>query len=350
MSEGAGRVALVTGAGGFIGGRLAARLAERGWRVRALVRDAQRLDDGFRGTVEVHVGDLGDGRALRGAVRGAAVVFHCAANVRTWDSAPAYYRANVEGTRNLLAALDEEAGGAGRLVHLSTVDVYGFPQVPCDERAPTPPTGFAYGDSKREGEALVRAWAEARGRACVVLRPGNVFGPGSPFARRIGEALRSGIMLTVDGGRAHAGIIDVDNLVDHLLWAAESARAPGNCYNARDPHDARWAQVIAAFRAGLGVRGRVIDLPFGLADALGAGMQGLWRVVAPAREPPLHRLLVRVLGRTCGHSAARLHADGAPPGRIGFEESMRRSVRWVLEREARGAGAARHGTGEGASR
>ncbi len=346
MSE-AGGQALVTGASGFIGGRLAVRLLEEGRDVRVLARDPARLPAALHGRVAVHVGDLGDAAALREAVRGAAVVFHCAANVRTWDSAGAYYRANVEGVRNLLSALEDSPGEPARLVHLSTLDVYGFPVAPCDERSPTPPTGFGYGDSKREGEALVRAWGEASGRPFAILRPGNVFGPGSPFARRIGHALRSGIMLAVDAGRAHAGTLDVDNLVDCLLWAARSPRASGRCYNVRDDHDATWARVLEAFRAGLGRRGRVIDLPFGVADRLASSLEVLWRAVPGRPEPPLHRLLVRVLGRTCGHPTARLRADGAPPGRIGFDESMQRSVRWMLAQEA---GEARAPRGESVSR
>ncbi len=332
MNGGASRrVALVTGATGFIGRRLAERLVEDGWAVRVLVRNRAGLAPELRHAVEVVVGDLGDEQALLEAVRGVTVVFHCAANVSTWDAARAYYAANVLGARNLVNAIKKAEGGQTRLIHVSTLDVYGFPSEPCDEASSSKPSGFGYGDSKRVGEGVVRDLCGESGIPYVIVRPGNVIGPGSQFITRIGAELASGLMLVVDKGRANAGLVYVDNLVDYMLWAARSEKAIGQCYNVRDSYDVTWAEFVARFRGAIKGRGVVLNLPFWAADAAARLLEAIWRAFMPAREPLLHRLLVRIFGRTCGHSAEKIRRDSTLTGKIGFDEAMERSVRWFLD-------------------
>lgn len=328
LSEGG--TVLVTGATGFIGRRLAERLVTEGHRVRLLVRGSDKVAPELRRAAEIVVGDLADLDALRRAVQGASVIFHCAANVNTWDRWEAYYATNVAGVRNLLDAVVAEKVAVTRLVHVSTVDVYGFPLEPCDERRQPVPGGFGYGESKWLGESIVSEQCAAAGIPYTIIRPCNVIGPGSQFIERIGAELKSGLMLKVDGGRANAGLVYVDNLVDHLLWAACSDKARGQCYNVRDDYDVTWADFIAKLRQGIRGRGIVINLPFWLSDVAARVIEAVWRLLLPSREPLLHRLLVRIFGRTCGHDAAKIRRDAALVGQVGFDEAMERSIRWLL--------------------
>ena len=144
-------VALVTGATGFIGRRLAERLVEDGWSVRLLVRNPDRLAVSLRSACDVVVGDLLDDDAVSRAVRLTNVIFHCAANVNTWDTWESYYAVNVQGVKNLMNAIIRENSGLSRLVHLSTVDVYGFPVAPCDETCQTTGADFGYGKNQAAG-------------------------------------------------------------------------------------------------------------------------------------------------------------------------------------------------------
>lgn len=322
--------ALVTGATGFIGGHLARRLLQEGWPVRLLVREPGRLPAELRAGCDVVAADLRSAPSLSAAVRGVDVVFHCAANVRTWDAWPAYFDVNVAGVRNLLDAIAREGRGLARFVHFSTVDVYGFPRCACDEACPTPPSPFGYGETKRQGEAVVRELCARAAIPFCILRPANVIGPGSQFIHRIGTALRSGVMLTIDGGRANAGLLQVENLAQWAIWAACAPAAAGATYNVRDGFDATWKEFIVALRSGIRGRGIVVDLPFAVGDGIGAAMEAAHRALLPAREPVLHRLLVRIFGRTCGHSASRLHADSGTCGAASLDRAMPRSVEWFL--------------------
>lgn len=328
MSDSKENTALVTGATGFIGGHLANRLLREGWRLKLLVRTPDELSAGLHSKAEVITGALEDRDALVRAVQGVAVIFHCAADVHTWDSWPAYHSANVEGVQNLLDAIASHNPQLSRLVHVSTVDVYGFPEIPCDEQGKQQVTGFGYGDSKILGEQKVREFCTAKGIPYTVIRPGNVIGPGSQFIDRIGAELVSGLMLKVDGGRVNAGLVYVENLLDDLLWAAQSDQANGQCYNVRDDYDVTWAQFIARFRAGIYGHGWVVSLPFWAADAAARICSLAWRIFLPGREPLLHPLLVRVFGRDCGHDAGKIRRDRGQAERIGFEEAMIRSIRW----------------------
>jgi nucleoside-diphosphate-sugar epimerase len=317
---------LVTGATGFVGRRLAETLVGAGARVRLLVRRVEHLDRRLGSACEIVTGALGDAEALGRAVSGVSTIYHCAANVRTWDSRAAYHEANVVGVERLLEAIQSSNPSLGRLVHLSTFDVYGFPDMPCDETCDTHGGGFGYGETKLLGEALVRQ----AGVPFTIIRPGNVIGPGSEFIRRIGNALRSGVMLTVSGGHSHAGLVDIDNLIGYLIWAADARPAVDQTYNVRDEFEITWAEFIAAFRPMIDGKGIVIDLPFPAADALARSLEILHHALRLKSEPLLHRLLVRIFGRTCGHSAEKIRLDSgiAPP--VGSAESLARSAAWFL--------------------
>ena len=159
---------LLTGATGLVGSRLLPRLAQDGFECRALVRGDVALPAGTTGVR----GDLADPGTLRAAVEGVEAVVHLAALFRTDDEA-AIWRANLEGTRNLVAAVQEHAPGA-RFVMSSTGNVYDAdatrPALETDACSPT----AAYPASKVAAEQLLRdsnlTWA--------VLRLPFVYGEG----------------------------------------------------------------------------------------------------------------------------------------------------------------------------
>lgn len=319
---------VVTGATGFIGARLAERLIEAGQRPRLLVRDPARLRPGLQAGADIIIGDLTDPASLIPALRGAGALFHCAANVSTWDKWSAYEQVNVQGVRNLLSALEHAGGLQKRLIHLSSMDVYGFPETPQNESAPATGGLFGYGRSKARGEGLLRDEAARSNLDYTIFRPGNVIGPHSQFIRRLGDELRASLMLKINHGRADFGFLYIDNLIDTLLWAVQTPTTSGQCFNIRDPLNIDWARFLADLKTGIKGRSLVLDMPFTLSDLAARVMELPWRVLPLQGEPLLHRMLVRIFGRTCGHDVSRLAKAGAPLGRIGYEEGMSRAIAW----------------------
>lgn len=151
-------------------------LLDGGWRVRALIRGTAPTLDGL--AIERVAGDLFD-PGLTAAMRGCDAVFHLAATYSLWrrDRA-AVMRANVDGTRALLAAA--RAAGVPRIVHTSSVAAIGVRPdgLPADETYQSPPQALigAYKHSKYLAECEVRIAIEA-GQDVVIVNPTTPIGP-----------------------------------------------------------------------------------------------------------------------------------------------------------------------------
>src|SRR5437879_5045177 len=168
---------LVTGASGFLGGRLAQVLAARGETVRILARATSDLHHLAYLPIEIVQGDLAATASLAAAVRGVTHIYHCAACSTDWAADDVFYAASVAGVRNLLDAA-VHVSSLQRLLHVSTTDVYGYPVEPCDESYPLTDVGLPYNRTKCQGEKCV--WqASRRGLPVTVVRPATIYGPRS---------------------------------------------------------------------------------------------------------------------------------------------------------------------------
>ena len=206
----------VTGATGFIGKALAARYRADGWEVAGVDLAA----DPAAGVV---AGDVAERGSWQDAAAGADLVIHTAAFVGMRATGlEEVWRANVVGTRNAVEAA-ERAGA--RLVHFSSVTVFGADfEDGVDETAPVRITGLPYADTKIASEQLVlQAHLEGRVRATVV-RPGDVYGPGSrAWALVPYELLRKRRFVLPAGGRGIFSPVYIDDLVEGVVRAARRA-------------------------------------------------------------------------------------------------------------------------------
>jgi acetylornithine/succinyldiaminopimelate/putrescine aminotransferase/nucleoside-diphosphate-sugar epimerase len=328
-------VCLVTGASGFIGGRLAQRLVADGHQVRCLVRassDATQLE---RLGVEIAVGDLGSERSLARAVEGCNYVFHCGALVSDWATMQEITQTNVHGTRSLL----EAAAGASveRFVHFSTTDVYGHPNAngaPTEEMHAA--SGFSnwYAQSKLLAEAEVRRAEAERSLQAVILRPATVYGPGSrEVVGEIARAIRSRQMLLVGGGRAVAGLCYVDNLIDAAVLALHHEAAPGQAFNVSDGLDVTWRQFTDGLAEGLGCAKVRWSVPYWAASGVGFSLEHgyrlLRRTTGLSAPPLLSRQAVQVLGRNQDFSNRRARETLGWEPRVDYATGMRETVAWL---------------------
>jgi len=171
--------AFVTGATGFIGASIVRELLKDGIAVRALVRPGANLHNLAGLPVELLQGDLLDRTSLENGCAGCNWVFHAAADYRLWARTPQeMYRANVDGTRNLLeAAL---TSGAERVVYTSSVGTLGNPGdgTPGNEQTPVSLSDMV-GDYKKS-KFLAEREAEKfvdRGLPLVIVNPSTPVGP-----------------------------------------------------------------------------------------------------------------------------------------------------------------------------
>ena len=175
----------------------------------------------------VVAGDISVPGDWQAAAAGCDIVIHTAALVGMPSDESSFWAVNVRGTRLALEAARD--AGARRFVQLSSVVTFGldFPD-DVDERWPVRPTGVAYVDTKIAAEQVVLQ-AHAAGEIDVtVIRPGDVYGPGSrPWTILPLELLRTRRFALPEGGRGIHSPIYVDDLVTGIISAAESEAAAG---------------------------------------------------------------------------------------------------------------------------
>jgi len=252
MSE--SRRILVTGAGGFIGGRMvevmhhlgagAVRGGMRRWATGARIG---------RLPVEMVRCDIRDQAQVKDALDGVTHVVHCAVGEHS---------STVEGTRILLRGARE--AGIERFVHLSTIDVYGVPSGSVDETHDLRVTGRAYGDSKIEAEKACREAADG-GLPVTILRPTLVHGPFSAtwtiaYAHRL---LRRPWQIVEADAQGTCNLVYVDDLVAAVLAAFEADTAPGEAFNINGPERPTWHEYFTALNEALGLPLLVAANPMG---------------------------------------------------------------------------------------
>ncbi len=251
----AGRKVLVTGATGFIGGRLVERLVlEHGAEVRALVRNLAGAGRLARFPLRVLHGDVTNPSDLKEAIQGCEVVFHCAYGTSGSQKHRAWV--NVEGTRQVLAAA--RAAGVARIVYLSTLMVYGrTADGDLDETAPRRRFGNPYSDSKLAAERI----ALASGLPVAVLQPTAVYGPyGGVWTEAVLRTLRTGRQILVDGGRGLANAVYVDDLVSAMLLAAVKEGAVGEAFLISGEEPVTWKEMFGRFERMLGGERRTVEM------------------------------------------------------------------------------------------
>jgi UDP-glucose 4-epimerase len=246
------RLALVSGAGGFIGARLTAALVARGWRVRAFVREGRRA--ALPSAVEIATGDIRDAAAVAACARGADVVFHLAGkahDLAEWHDTGEHHDVTVGGTSNVLAGA--AAAGVTRVVFFSSLAVYGAwsDRVRDEEDECRPVT--PYGVAKLAAERLLFERGPRAGVAVVTLRPAMVYGPGCKGnLPRMIRMIDRGWFPPLPKTGARRSLLHVNNLVDAAILAADHRAAAGRTYIVTDAraYSAREMQTLIARALG----------------------------------------------------------------------------------------------------
>jgi nucleoside-diphosphate-sugar epimerase len=234
---------LVTGAGGFIGGRIVEVLHHLSvGPVRAGVRRWSTAARIGRLPIEIVHCDTHSAESVRSAMKDVRAVVHCAR-----DS-----NGKVDGTRIVL----EEAQRAGveQVVHLSSVAVYGHQAGSLSEANAVSPGSDAYGLSKAETEELCEAYGQ-KGLGITVLRPTIVYGPHSglwtvEFAQRL---LTGEWFLPEKYTQGTCNLVYVDDLVRAVVLSLQTNRAVGQTFIINGAERPTWNQYFHALNDALGL-------------------------------------------------------------------------------------------------
>ena len=309
------RLVAITGATGFLGRYIVRACASRGWRVRILARRAVDHPQLADLQLDVVPGDLSDKQALRALVDGADSVIHAAGLIKAANAA-AFEAVNVEGTANLVRAM-EEREVAARVVLVSTM-------------AAREPRLSSYARTKRAGEDLLVARIGSR---CdwTIVRPCAIYGPWDRETLALFRAIDYHIFLQpriADGRIAIIHAVDAASAI-----AALCEDGPARCvFELTDERTQgySWEEIVRTAETALDSRALVIRLPQWAVQAAAAVSLAAARVL---RRTPM---FTPEKAREILHSDWSSRDECQPPRTlwrpaIGLAQGFRDTVSWYRE-------------------
>lgn len=309
----------VTGARGFMGQALVKRYRELGAEVRGLDVTA---DPGM-GVVS---GDVARPDEWEQAVQGSQLLIHTAAIVTNNVAREKAWRVNVLGTRRVLEAARQ--AGVQRFVHISSLAAMRYITADrADETAPVMPTGNPYVDTKIAGEQTVLAAHAAGEMACTIVRPSDIYGPGSrPWTVVPVQMIQKGLFLLPAHGQGVFRAIYIDDLVDGVLLAAEKDEALGQIFILGGENTITCQEFFSYYYRMLNKQ-----TPPMLSTPLAVIIAEIGRLLFTllGRQTELGRGAMEMLSKKSTVSNAKAHRLLGWHPRVGLEEGMRRTEAWL---------------------
>ena len=311
----------ITGASGFIGRALARYYREQGAAVCGIDFNA----DPEWGVV---AGDLAEPETWCDHLQDVDLVIHTAAIVSNTASMDLAWRVNVKGTVDLLNACAD--AGVKRFVQLSSVAAYGF-DYPADvtEDHPLRPMGNTYVDTKIASEHAVLAFHTSGRMQCTIIRPGDVYGPGSrPWVIMPLEMIAAGKFLLPAQGQGLFSPVYIDDLVRGIALAAGSEIGSGQIYNIGGGPPVTCEEFFGYHARMLGRRSlRKVST----ATAVLLAETGRRLVQLFGGQTELGRGAIDMLSRSAGYSIEKARQQLAYVPEVSLEEGMQRTEAWARE-------------------
>lgn len=327
--------ALVTGGGGFLGKAIVKLLRERGDEVRSFSRN-QHSDLGEMG-VEHCRGELGDVENVARAAEGCDIIFHVAAKAGVWGPYEEFYRANVIGTQNVIAACRRH--DIKRLVYTSSPSVVfdGTDMEGVDESVPYPEHFEAfYPQTKAEAEQMVLQ-ANDLSLATVALRPHLIWGPGdNHLVPRILERGAKGALRQLGSRECLVDTIYIDNAATAHLQAADhlaiGSAVSGKAYFlAQGEPLPIWDVVNCILNAG-GIAPVTRTISPALAYRLGTVLEKVYRLLNLQGEPRMTRFVAKELSTAHWFDLTAARRDFGYQPEVSFDEGIERLRFWLARR------------------
>jgi nucleoside-diphosphate-sugar epimerase len=320
----------ITGANGFIGRALARRYRELGAEVSGVDFTADPQWN-------VVAGDITQPAGWRPALRDSDLVVHTAALVSNTAPMDTAWAVNVKATADLLGAC--AADGVGHFIQLSSAAAYGFDfTAPARESDPLRPMGNTYVDTKIASEHSVLTCHASGAMDCTVIRPTDVYGPGSrPWVVLPLEMMKAGRFLLPAHGRGIFSPVYIDDLVSGIVLAGTRREARGHIFNIGDGSKPTCEEFFGYHARMLG-QDRVRSTSSGTARLLAQSAGYVTRMLGGDSE--LGRGTMDMLSRSAGYSIDKARTMLGYQPAVNLEEGMRRTREWAIEKELVPAGVA----------
>lgn len=311
----------ITGASGFIGRALADRYRALGCEVRGM----DLKSDPKNGIV---AGNLTDPRGWAEYARGCDLFINTAAIVSLTADWDAYRKVSIRGVRHALDAAI--AGGAKRFLHYSSVAALGWDFEPgADERHPVViGMDYRYGVAKGASEHAVLQAHSAHEIECTIVRPGDVYGPGSRAWLVVPlQMCRAGMMTLPANGNGIFSPVYIDDLLDGTMLAAGLDAGRGQIFHIAGGVETTCREFFGHHWRWSGRKGDPRAISTGLAVALTGAVQRINRLIG--RQDETGPDAMYMFARKGGYSIAKAKRLLGYEPKIDLAVGMQRSEDWL---------------------
>lgn len=325
------KVCVVTGATGLVGSHVVEELCAHGVRVRALVRatsDTQWLQTL---PVECVTADLHELSRQPHVLDNVDAVYHCAAFVREWGTWEEFRKGTVETTRQLVEAC--RRASVGRLVHVSSISVFGNPPESAGEISEGTPTGRHlwpgdyYGQSKIEAEDVIRTYDNH-----TLIRPSWIYGRRDLVSLpRVIDALRSRRARIIGSGENDLNLVSAKDVARGIVLAGNSPQAAGQAYHLCSLGEITQREFFDFLSRRLNLPAAGGRVPIRLAWRAASTLEAVYRMLGRRVPPPVTRRALLMLSRSTHFSIAKARRDLGWRPEVAVRVGLEDAVRWYAE-------------------
>jgi nucleoside-diphosphate-sugar epimerase len=248
-----------------------------------------------------------------------------------WGPWEVFRKVNVAGVQNVMETALQH--GIRRVVHISSVSVYGFPGgTDIDENSPrVPRADNPYITTKAEGETLALSYQSDR-LAVTAIRPAGVYGPNDRTTTvQLAPALLSRQFGYVDGGRYIMAPIYIDNLVEMMRLAAQSDNAPGQAYNAMDDGRVTWKEYAEWMCEDLDCKNPWLSVPRQVAWPLATVIEKTAKLFNKKESPMINKYRIRAVMQDNHYSNQKAKSELGYHPAVSTRDGIRKAIQWYLK-------------------
>jgi nucleoside-diphosphate-sugar epimerase len=320
---------VVTGATGQLGSNIVEQLRRSGKPVRAVVR--QGGDTAFLQGLgaEISFGDLKDKSSLEGAFRGAHTVYHAAARVSDWGPWETFRDEAVLSTTNVVDACT--AAGTQRLLHVSSISVYGHPKLAPGERIrEDSPLGqnFWMWDYYPQAKLLAEEIARRFPRV-TIARPSWIYGPRDRVSMpRVIPALLDKKVPIIGDGSNLLNIIYGGDVAHGCILAAENPNAIGQAYNLCSEGEITQRNLIDTLTDLMNLPRVTKSVPYAAAIRF-AWLKEAWaKLIRSPKPPTITRRAIYLIGRPTMYDISKAKMELGWKPEVKIAEGIKKTLEW----------------------
>jgi nucleoside-diphosphate-sugar epimerase len=304
--------------------------------VRALARPTSDTTLLKKLGVELVTGDLTSPESAAALVAGADVVYHCAAKTSNWGAWSEYQVGNIQTTRRVVEACQNHRE-IRRLVHVSSIAVFGHPRVTGAKIADEAPLGqrLWLWDHYNRSKIAAEHAARQLGERATMIRPTCIYGPrDTSFIPRILRTLHRGGLWIIGSGDNQLNLVYATDAADAAIRAGHEPRAGGEAYNIASGGGLTQRELLDLLCTAEDLPPVRRRIPSRIAHAYGFLCEVAGHARRQPRPPAVTRHDLSVFTRPSHFASSKARAQLGWQPRIDAQEGVARTLHWLHQQAA----------------